>query len=109
MWAPVARPTVDVARTPTSEVELSTHMNQRLLVGGAVLTGIGGMTLALGLALGSAAVLGAGRRWQRSTEMTPTQLALHAVGAARAATFAGAGAWRDGMPNGQRPAHEPVS
>jgi len=84
------------------EVPLSSHpehlVNTRLLMGGAVLTGIGGTIATLGLALGSAAVIGAGRRWQQRTEMTPAQLAKHAIGAAQAATNAGYGAWRAPAP-----------
>jgi hypothetical protein len=77
---------------------LSSHpehlVNTRLLMGGVVLTGVGSAIATLGLALGSAAVIGAGRRWQQRTEMTPAQLAKHAIGAAQAATNAGYGAWR---------------
>ncbi len=68
--------------------------NTRLLMSGAALTGIGGTIAALGLGLASAAVVGAGRRWQQRTEMTPAQLAKHALGAAQIATNAGYGAWR---------------
>ena len=69
-------------------------INTRLLMSGAVVTGIGGTVVALGLGLASAAVVGAGRRWQQRTEMTPAQLTMHAVRAAQAATNAGYGAWR---------------
>ena len=70
-------------------------VSTRLLISGAVLTGIGSVIATLGLALGSAAVFGAARRWQQRTEMTPAQLAKHAYGAARTAQAAGVGAWRD--------------
>jgi hypothetical protein len=72
--------------------------NTRLLMSGAVLAGIGGSVAALGLGLASAAVVGAGRRWQQRSEMTPAQLAKHALGAAQIATNAGYGAWR-GQPS----------
>jgi hypothetical protein len=72
--------------------------NTRLLLSGAVLAGIGGVLAALGLSLGSAAVVGAGRRWQQRTEMTPAQLAKHAFDSAQVARTAGMGAWRDPMP-----------
>jgi hypothetical protein len=75
-------------------------LNTNLLISGAVLTGIGGLLTGLGLTLGSAAVVGAGRRWQQRTEMTTAQLAKHAFGAARTATTAGVGAWRGPMPVG---------
>jgi hypothetical protein len=69
-------------------------VNTRLLLSGAALTGIGGSIAALGLGLASAAIVGAGRRWQQRTEMTPAQLAKHAFSAAQIATNAGYGAWR---------------
>jgi hypothetical protein len=69
-----------------------------MLIGGAVLTGLGGMLAALGLTFVSAAVISAGRRWQQRTEMTPGQLAKHAIGAAQSARQAGVGAWRDPVP-----------
>src|SRR4051812_25162764 len=89
--------------TPTAEVLLSSNhseplLNTRLLMGGAVLTGVGGMLATVGLTLGSAAVVGAGRRWQQRTEMTPAQLAKHAFDAAVAARTAAVGAWRGPMP-----------
>jgi hypothetical protein len=68
--------------------------NTRLLISGAVLACIGGSVTALGMGLASAAVVGAGRRWQQRSEMTPAQLAKHALGAAQIATNAGYGAWR---------------
>jgi hypothetical protein len=82
------------------EVLVSTNrsdppLNTRLLITGAVLTGLGGMVATLGLALGSAAVLAAARRWQQRTEMTPAQLAKHAYDAAQTARTAGWVAWRE--------------
>jgi hypothetical protein len=83
---------------PTEVLLSSNHsdqpINTRLLMSGAVLTGLGGTVAALGLGLASAAMVGAGRRWQQRTEMTPAQLAKHAFGAAQIATNAGYGAWR---------------
>ncbi|WP_018335579.1 hypothetical protein [Actinomycetospora chiangmaiensis] len=73
-------------------------VNTRLLISGAVLTGVGSMLATLGLALGGAAAVGAARRWQQRTEMTPAQLALHAYGAARTAQAAGLSAWRNPTP-----------
>ncbi len=72
----------------------SRPVNTRLLMSGAVLVGVGGMIATAGLTLGSAAVLGAARRWQQRTEMTPAQLAKHALGAAQVATTSGVHAWR---------------
>ena len=70
-------------------------VSTRMLVSGAVLTAVGSLIATLGLALGSAAVVQAARRWQQRTEMTPAQLAKHAYEAARTAQAAGVGAWRD--------------
>ena len=50
-----------------------------------MLTGVGGVLATLGMTLGSAAVIGAGRRWQQRTEMTPAQLAKHAIDTAQVA------------------------
>jgi hypothetical protein len=72
----------------------SRPINTRLLTGGAVLVGLGGTLTAVGLTLGSAAVVGAARRWQQGTQMTPAQLAKHALGAAQVATTSGVDAWR---------------
>jgi hypothetical protein len=79
------------------------RFNSRLFLGGALLTAVGSLVVSVGLALGSAALLDAARRWQRSTEMSPGQLARHAIGVAQAATTAGAEAWQAPMPNGRGP------
>jgi hypothetical protein len=84
----------------------SNHSNQfinaRSLFGAAVLVGVGGVLATLGMTLGSAAVIGAVRRWQQRTEMTPAQLARHAFDSAQAARTAGVAAWRAPMPTGAR-------
>lgn len=76
--------------------------NSRLFLGGAVLAAAGSALVSVGLALGSAALLDAARRWQRGTEMSPAQLARHAIGVAQVATTAGAQAWQAPMPDGRR-------
>ncbi|MCD2195430.1 hypothetical protein LQ327_18835 [Actinomycetospora endophytica] len=86
-----------------SSTQSDRPVNTRLLLSGAVLTGVGGTLAAAGLACVSAAVIGAGRRWQQRTEMTPAQLARHAYGAAQTARSAGLGAWRDPLPAGAAP------
>jgi hypothetical protein len=77
-------------------------INTRLLWSGAVLTGVGSVLATIGMTLGSAAVIGAGRRWQQRTEMTPAQLAKHALDSAQVARSAGVGAWRAPMPEAAR-------
>ena len=79
------------------------RFNSRLFLGGAVLAAVGSLLVSTGLTLGSAALLDAARRWQRGTEMSPGQLARHAIGVAQAATNAGAQAWQAPMPHGRRP------
>src|SRR4051812_26886224 len=95
-----------LVHSPPEVLMSSNHANQvinaRLLLGGAVLVGVGGVLATLGMTLGSAAVIGAGRRWQQRTEMTPAQLAKHAFDSAQAARTAGVGAWRAPMPIGAR-------
>lgn len=78
------------------------RFNARLFLGGAILAALGSLFVSVGLALGSAALLDAARRWQRSTEMTPGQLARHAVEVAQTARTAGAQAWQAPMPEGRR-------
>jgi hypothetical protein len=73
------------------------QFNTRLLLGGVLLMGIGGVIGLAGLALGSSAVLAAGRRWVRQMEVPPSELAKIKWAQARAATAAGVGAWRDGQ------------
>ncbi|MEJ2864316.1 hypothetical protein [Actinomycetospora flava] len=81
---------------------LDRRFNSRLFLGGAVLAATGSVLVSVGLGLGSAALLDAARRWQRGTEMSPAQLARHAIGVAQVATNAGAQAWQAPMPNGRR-------
>ncbi|MDD7940132.1 hypothetical protein PHK61_17050 [Actinomycetospora lutea] len=76
--------------------------NSRLFLGGAVLTAVGSLVASVGLGLSSVALLEAVRRWQRGTEMSPGQLARHALGVAQVATSAGAQAWQAPMPDGRR-------
>jgi hypothetical protein len=78
------------------------RFNSRLFLGGAVLAAVGSLFVSVGLALGSAALLEAARRWQRGTEMSPAQLARHAIGVAQVATTAGTQAWQAPMPDGRR-------
>jgi hypothetical protein len=78
------------------------RFDSRLFLGGAVLAALGSALAAIGVALGSVAVIEAARRWQRSTEMTPAQLAKHALGTAQVARSAGAQAWRAPMPEPRR-------
>ena len=73
------------------------QFNSRLLLSGVLLMGIGGVIGLTGLAIGSSAVLAAGRRWVRQMETPPSELAKRHWARARVATSAGVGAWRNGQ------------
>ncbi len=76
--------------------------SRRLLVGGGLLVGIGGLLGATGMALVSVAVVSATRQWARQLEVPPSEIAKvklqQARAATAAATSAGADAWRSGAP-----------
>jgi hypothetical protein len=74
------------------------RLNQGLVVGGAVLIGLGGLMGLTGALLLSSAVVAATRRWIRQLERPPTEIARLKFQQARAATSAGASAWRGGPP-----------
>lgn len=69
-------------------------LNTRLLTGAAVLVGVGGALGLAGFGLGAAALIAALRRWYQRKNLTPAQHAKLTWGQARAATSAGAGAWK---------------
>jgi hypothetical protein len=73
------------------------QVNLRLLAAGAVLAGVGSMLGLAGLAISSGALAAAARRWANQRGMPPTELAKHHWHKAKAATAAGANAWRDGV------------
>jgi hypothetical protein len=66
------------------------------LITGAVLVGAGTMLVLAGIAVGSAHVFGATRRWVNEMEVPPSQLARQQLARARAAAAAGSAAWQDG-------------
>jgi hypothetical protein len=68
----------------------------RLLVAGGVLAGIGGLLGCVGALLVSSALVSASRRWVRQLDPPPSAMAKVRWQQARAATTAGARAWRDG-------------
>ena len=72
------------------------QVNQGLVVGGAVLIGLGGLLGFSGMLLLGTAVVSATRRWMRQLERPPTEAAKRKWQQARAATTAGAEAWRSG-------------
>jgi hypothetical protein len=68
----------------------------RVLVAGGVLAGIGGLLGCVGALLVSSALVSASRRWVRQLDPPPSAMAKVRWQQARAATTAGARAWRDG-------------
>ena len=70
------------------------EVNRGLLVGGAVLLGVGGVLGAAGLLISTFAVLTATRKWVRQLETPPSEMALQKLHQAKVATSAAAEAWR---------------
>jgi len=74
------------------------QLNRRLIAGGGVLIGIGGLLGFTGMLLVSSAIVSAARRRVNQLEQPPSELAKLKWQQARAATTAGAKAWRNGPP-----------
>jgi hypothetical protein len=72
------------------------QVNQGLVVGGAVLLGLGGLLGFAGVMLLSSAVVSATRRWLQQLNRPPLEIAKLRMQQVRAATSAGAEAWRGG-------------
>ena len=68
-----------------------------MLITGAVLAGVGSLLGLAGLAISGAALASATRRWGNAQETPPSELAKQQWAKARAATVAGAHAWRNGV------------
>jgi hypothetical protein len=68
----------------------------RVLVAGGVLAGIGGLLGCVGALLVSSALVSASRRWVQQLDPPPSTMAKVKWQQARAATTAGARAWRNG-------------
>jgi hypothetical protein len=69
-------------------------LNTKLLAAAAVLVGVGSALGLAGFGLGAAALTGALRRWYQRKNLTPAQHAKLTWEQARAATSAGAQAWK---------------
>jgi hypothetical protein len=69
-------------------------LNGGLLATAAVLVGVGAALGLAGFAVGGAALVAAARRWYARNDLTPAQHAKLTWDQARAATSAGAGAWK---------------
>ena len=84
----------DLTRIETSKP--GPQLNTRLVIGSAVLIGVGGLLGLIGTILGSSELLAATRRWVHQLETQPSELARRKWEQARAATMASADAWREG-------------
>jgi hypothetical protein len=84
------------------------QVNRGMVVGGAVLVGLGGLLGFSGMVLLGSALVTASRRWMRQLDRPPTETARRKWEQARAATTAGAEAWRSGSPD-KAPAKSPAS
>lgn len=79
-------------------------MDRRLIMAATVLVGVGGALAFAGMAIGSGAVLAAGRRWMQRNEVHPRDLAMQTWRQTKEASRAGAQAWRSAAPaNAQGP------
>ena len=72
------------------------QLNRRLIAGGGVLIGIGGLLGFTGMLLVSSAIISAARQRVDQLEQPPREIAKLKWQQARAATTAGANAWRNG-------------
>jgi hypothetical protein len=72
------------------------QLNRRLLVGGGLLVGIGGLLGFTGMVLVGSALLSATRQWVQQLEQPPSELARRTWQQAKVAASAGAQAWRNG-------------
>jgi hypothetical protein len=70
--------------------------SNRVLLAGGVLAGIGGLLGCVGALLVSSALVSASRRWVQQLDPPPSTMAKARWQQARAATTAGASAWRNG-------------
>ena len=74
------------------------QLNRRRIAGGGVLVGVGGLLGFTGMLLVSSAIISAARQRVNQLEQPPREIAKLKWQQARAATTAGANAWRNGPP-----------
>ena len=72
------------------------QLSRRRIAGGGVLIGIGGLLGFTGMLLVGSAIVSAARQRVNQLEQPPSELAKRTWQQARAATTAGAKAWRNG-------------
>jgi hypothetical protein len=80
--------------TDRDTAPLAQDLNTSLLTAAAILVGVGSALGLAGFGLGAAALIAAIRRWYQRKNLTPAQHAKLTWDQARAATSAGAQAWK---------------
>ncbi|MDQ1360402.1 MAG: hypothetical protein QOJ44_779 [Acidimicrobiaceae bacterium] len=73
------------------------QVNTTLIGAGAGLALLGSLLVALGMAMGGAALIAAAREWARLQETPPSETAKVKLQQLRTAASAGADAWRSGQ------------
>ncbi len=81
-----------------SETKEPIELNSSLLIGGAVLVGVGAALALAGTLLGGSAVLSASRQWLRQLDQSPSEVAAIRWQQMKAAVAAGADGWKAGQP-----------
>ena len=84
--------------TAQAGTEAGVRPNTRLMSGSAVLVGVGGLFGVAGADVGVAALLAAAQRWVDQRETSPGELVHDGWTRVKAATIAGADAWRHTVP-----------
>jgi hypothetical protein len=82
----------------TAASNAGVQVSRRRIAGGGVLIGLGGLLGFTGMLLVSSAIISAARQRMNQLEQPPSEIAKRTWQQARAATTAGANAWRNGPP-----------
>jgi len=70
------------------------QLNATPMIVGVALIGVGGLIGLAGLIVGGTAMVSATRQWVSAQEVPPTEVVRQKLGQTKAATAAGANAWR---------------
>ncbi|GAB3675766.1 hypothetical protein GCM10027589_45860 [Actinocorallia lasiicapitis] len=72
------------------------RVNLKVLAGGGLLIGFGGMVGLAGITLAGSALVTGARRWAAESEVPPSEMARRKIGQAMHAASAGRAAWQKG-------------
>ncbi len=84
------------AKASSGQPDAAFRLNTRPLLVGGVLMGLGGLLGLAGVVVSGSALAMALREWSANQEVPPSEMARHHWERAKAATTAGATAWRNG-------------